>query len=331
MGEDQVCTKDDRLQPIDHALLHALQVDPRAPWARIAQVLGVDAATVARRWAALAEAGVAWFTVRPASEPDVEAGEVALVRVLGPVAPEDEVAWCAEPWVLSVERTSVGLVLLVVGQRGLAALDADIRASFSRPGLEVRVEYASAVPRGDSCWRVGALTEQQARLLEPAPTVPERIRPAREEVVDEVTALLREDARMSLGAVASRLGVSDATARRTLERLLALGLVRLGCDVAMPRLGLGYAVVLRLDGPARAHLDEKVLDHPRVHRVVSTVGPVRAAVGVRVRSLAEVEELEEQWPGVRVVDRWTVTGTLKRNGHLLGPDGRSVGLPGAPA
>ena len=131
--------------------------------------------------------------------------------------------------------------------------------------------------------------------------------------------------------MASRLGVSDATARRAVDRVLGQGLVRVGCDVAMPRVGLGRGVVVRVAGWDRPAAIEAVLSHPSVHRVVSTVGPVRATVWVRVRSLAELEDLEEQWPGVQVVDRWTVTGTLKRNGHLLGPDGRSAGLARPPA
>lgn len=313
------------LAEVDRALVHALQIDPRAPWARIAQVLRVDAATAARRWAAIADAGIAWFTVRATAERDVGCGDVALVVLAGPVSPEEEVTWCALPWVLSVERTSVGLVLLVERHGGLWAVDSRLRETFARPGREMRVEYAADVPRADSQWRLPVLEEQWARSLEPAPVVAERMRPPREEVVDEVTALLREDARMPLGALASRLGVSDATARRTVERLLGQGLVRVGCDVAMPRVGLGRGVVLRVEGWDAPAAADEVLAHPSVHRLLTTVGPVRATVSLRLGALSELPALEKKWSGIRVVDRWTVTAVLKRNGHLLGPDGRSTG------
>ena len=40
----------------------------------------------------------------------------------------------------------------------------------------------------------------------------------------------------------------------------------------------------------------------------------------------ELDAVERAWgPGIEVVDRWTVTTALKRNGHLLDASGRSAG------
>ncbi|MGW4248338.1 Lrp/AsnC family transcriptional regulator, partial [Nocardia sp. NPDC004722] len=49
----------------DLALIHALQLRPRASWTELGQVLGVDAVTVARRWQRLRERGEAWVCVSP--------------------------------------------------------------------------------------------------------------------------------------------------------------------------------------------------------------------------------------------------------------------------
>jgi len=43
------------LSEIDLQLLHALQINPRAPWNIIGLVLGVSPATAARRWERLRE------------------------------------------------------------------------------------------------------------------------------------------------------------------------------------------------------------------------------------------------------------------------------------
>ncbi|MFE2993163.1 Lrp/AsnC family transcriptional regulator [Streptomyces sp. NPDC059262] len=52
----------------DLALVHALQTAPRAPWAAVGRALGIDPSTATRRWARLAEAGLAWVTCYPADQ-----------------------------------------------------------------------------------------------------------------------------------------------------------------------------------------------------------------------------------------------------------------------
>src|SRR4051794_41672575 len=66
------------LDAVDRQIVHAMQVDGRAPFSRVATVLGVSEQTVARRWRRLRADGV--------------------VRVLGLTAPE-----AAEPsWFVRV-------------------------------------------------------------------------------------------------------------------------------------------------------------------------------------------------------------------------------------
>lgn len=317
--------RDQLLAEVDLALVHALQVNARAPWARIAEVIGVDPATAARRWAAINARGAAWFAVWPTPERHAARSDAALVRVAARITPEAADAWCRTPWVLAVERTSVGTQALVVGHGGLAALEQrihDLVALVDDPG-PVHVEYAAAVPRDDSSWRLRVLSATQVRDLS-EPRTP-GLRAPSEEAAAEVTALLREDARMTWGAMAARMGVRDATARRTVERVLAHGLVRIGCDVAMPAVGLGRGVVVRARADATFDPDA-LLRSPAVHRVLRLVGPAEWTVSCRFTSLTELDAVERAWgPGLGVVDRWTVTAALKRNGHLLDASGRSTG------
>ncbi|MGN0063056.1 MAG: AsnC family transcriptional regulator [Nocardioides sp.] len=312
------------LKEVDLALVHALQVDARAPWARIADVVGVDAATVARRWAAISGEGLAWFTVWPTPERHAPRTDAALVLVRGPVADDDLATWCATPWVHSVERTSAGVVAIALGHGGLADFDERIRQLFQGPGLDLDVEYAAAVPREDSAWWLGVLSARQVRDLTVRPQAAGR--PPQEDVVAEVVALLTQDPRMSWGHVATGLGVSEATARRTVERVLAHGLVRVGCDVAMPSVGLGRGVVVRARAADPTEATAVVLSSPQVHRALHLLGPAPVTVSCRLSWLADLPALERSWGGaVEVLDRWTVTRVLKRNGHLLAVDGRSTG------
>lgn len=318
--------RDGLMREVDLALVHALQVNARAPWSQIASVIGVDAGTAARRWAAINEQGLAWFSVWPTPERHAPRSDAALVRVASVVRPETLDGWLRTPWVLGVERTSAGLTMLVIGHGGLAELERRIVETFPPVHAPV-VEYAAAVPREDSCWRLQSLSAGQSASLRPD-EVEVGARVPREEVVEEVTTLLREDARMSLGTLAQRMGVSDATARRTVERLVGRGLLRVGCDVSMPAVGLGRGVVVRarVRGGAYERGNDAALRTAAVHRVLNLVGPAPLTVSCRLGSLTQLVALEREWgEDVEVVDRWTVTETLKRNGHLLGPDGRSVG------
>lgn len=318
--------RDMLLSEVDLALVHALQVDARAPWSRIAEVLDIDAATVSRRWSAISEAGWAWFTVWPSPEHHSARSDAALVRVTGSPSESQVATWCALPWVLTVERTSAGLCALAVGRGGLEALERRIRSEFDGAGLHTVVEYAAEVWLEDSAWRLRALSERQVAHLRDRGAAPvPRARDPREQIVTEVTAALRADARMSWGALGARLGVSDATARRTVDRLIADSSVRVGCDVAMPAVGLRRGVVVRIGEWTSAETAHRVVSHPAVHRVACTVGPATATVSIRMTSLTELRDIERAWGNPPVVDRWTVTRALKRNGHLLGEDGRSTG------
>ena len=51
------------MDDVDFALVNALQLSPRAGWAQLEAVLGVDASTLSRRWARLIESGLVWIAV----------------------------------------------------------------------------------------------------------------------------------------------------------------------------------------------------------------------------------------------------------------------------
>lgn len=312
----------EQLSPLDRALVHALQINARAPWTRIAEVIGVDASTAARRWAALAEQRWAWFALWPSPQHHAGRTDVALVLLPGLVDDATADRWARQPAVATVERTTAGLLVVMLGQGGLDALEERVRTLALETGVRAEIEFAVRLPVTDSQWHLQALSARDQHLAR-AVTAPAP-RGVRPEVVAELTALLRDDVRMTHQKLGAGLGVSEATARRLVEHTVGAGLVRVGIDVAMPAVGLGRGVMLRARPRPGATVEDFVAD-PAAYRVMHVVGPAPLIVSCRMGSLQELARIEAGWPEhLEIVDRRTVTRVLKRNGHLLGPDGRSV-------
>src|SRR4051812_26812201 len=60
-----MATESRDLDRVDRQILHALQISPRAPFARVATVLGVSEQTVARRFQRMRTTGVVRILARP--------------------------------------------------------------------------------------------------------------------------------------------------------------------------------------------------------------------------------------------------------------------------
>ncbi|WP_181905887.1 AsnC family transcriptional regulator [Microbacterium bovistercoris] len=313
------------LGELDLAIVHTLQIDARAPWTRVAAAVGADAATVARHWQALRDESLAWLTAWPTPERWSSTTDVAVVLLDPRTTPAviDEVA--ARPWALSLDETSAGCLALVAGAGGLPLLGERVREIAALGARVRRMDVAAAIIAEDSEWRLRVLSRQQQRVLRDAGR-PDEARPPRPDVVAELAEVLDDDPRMPAAAVAKALGVSEATARRTVDRAVFAGQLRLGCDLAMPAAGYRRGAVLwarAADADGAAGLAARL---PEAHRVGILVGRAPLFVCVRARSLTDLQRIEMSWGSeVEVVDRWTVLRSIKRNGHLLDAEGRSAG------
>lgn len=338
------------LDEIDLAVLHAMQIDARAPWTRIAAVIGVDAATVVRHWSALRADGLAWLTAWPTPQRWSSTTDLG-VALLDSRTPDHALAAVVQqPWVLSVDETSAGYLALLATSAGLARLGDRARELAADGAPVLRMDVAASIVAEDSTWRLAVLSAAQQRSLraggptdaagkgaaagvarqtaigsaaavKPIPTA----RQVAEATVAEIAAALDEDPRMPAATLALRLGVSEATARRNLDRVTAAGLLRFGCDLAMPAAGFRRGVVLwgRSDDPEGAATRAARL--PEVHRAGILVGAAPLFVCLRARSLTALPAVERSWGAdVEISDRWTVLRSMKRNGHVLDADGRSV-------
>ncbi|WP_078870935.1 Lrp/AsnC family transcriptional regulator [Streptomyces caatingaensis] len=303
------------VDPLDLRILHALQLDGRAPFRRIADVLGVSDRTVARRFDRLRASGLVRITVVPDSSRTGQGEWLVRVRVLPDVA--DAVADALArrpdtPWVCVVSSGTEIVCLF----RTMDGAPAPLTGLTRRQGI-VRVDAQRLLRNLTHHRRTAgdgtpvALTDLDRRLL-----------PA-----------LAADGRAAYPQLARAVGWSESAVRRRLEELRASGTIRF--DVATdPRL-FGYSAqcLLWLSvtpsrlGPVAAAL----AGDPGTTFVGATTGPHQLlAVMVCRDDIALYDYV--QWrvgllDGVRSVETAVVTRSTGPFGLLLGaiPAGRGPG------
>lgn len=319
------------LSETDLALVSALQVAPRAPWSAIGRAVGVDPVTAARRWGRLQDERLAWFVVRPSAE-RLAPGRDAVLLIIRcrpgtQITVAERLAAVREAYAVDLLAGDDDIAVILIG-RGLGAMRATVDALLGDiPEVTAaRVYFLSQVHREDAQYRLGALSpEKSAELL---PAKGGRVTPPAVEVVEEITAVLLEDPRMSLADLGRRMGLSEPTARRLLDRVLRSRAIRLGCDVVASAGGAARGVVIEacVEDPVTA--GRAIAELPAVLRCASIVGPANLAVIARFGALDELPAFETAAsavaPGWVIRSRATVARSVKRQGHVLDDEGRLV-------
>ncbi|MFJ5922806.1 Lrp/AsnC family transcriptional regulator [Kitasatospora sp. NPDC092948] len=330
------------IDELDLALVDALRVDPRAPWSRLAGPLGVDPATLSRRWARLAAAGDAWVTCYP-SQDRIGRGLAALVQVDCP--PDRVSAVAAElarhPQAASIELVTGGADLLLTvaayDHEGLTAYLLDRLGPV--PGVQrVRTSLVERTVVEGSRFSSGALDPAQRAAIA-GPSGRTR-RPVADRRIEQDLALIQAlgaDGRMPYPALAARTGLPAATVRRRLTEVRGSGRAVLRCDASPRVTGHPLGAMLWLDVPPGDLPDaaRRLAALPQTRMCAITVGPANLVVHLTVSQVSELGRIEQElalcFPAVRALDRHLMLRTPKLLGHLLGPDGRRTGyVPIAP-
>lgn len=319
----------------DLEIVNALQVNPRADWSRVGDVLGLSGPTIARHWNALTERGDAWITPAPGPR-YLSAGRSAFIH-LSSVPSEHEALvqrLCAEP--------AFGTVSLVSGPHDLFVdcfassheeLMAIVTSAFAGlPGVTRReVVFVTQLYRQASEWRSGTLEPAQARLMAteslsaPGAYSPDRLDAALLEV-------LASDGRASWADLGGVCGVSPQTARRRVERLLASGYMTMRCDtsLAVQQNLREVSLILNVSATHVDSIGQYFASLPSCRLSANVLGPQNLVVTLWVRDYLEVQgherELAARAPGSTVISRQAVVRTYKRLGHLLDESGRSRGV-----
>jgi DNA-binding Lrp family transcriptional regulator len=315
------------LDELDRAIVHALHVDGRAPFSRIASVLGVSDQTVARRYRRLRSDGllkvagqvqahrlgwVEWF-VRIQVMPE------AAVPIAEALARRADTSW--------VSLTSGGTqIVCVVRARSSRERDALLLGQLPRTPRVVGVTahcLLRVFAGGPTGWhgRADSLDREQIAALAPrhaAETRQERV--ILDEGDERLLAALVRDGRAGYPELAGATGWSQATAKRRLEHLRDSGVLFFDVDVDPPLLGFEMIAILWLavEPAALRRTVQAVARHPEVAFAAATTGPTNLLMFVACRDAAALYDYLEggigSLPGVRHVESAPVIRDSKRAG-----------------
>ncbi|MFD7923514.1 Lrp/AsnC family transcriptional regulator [Streptomyces sp. NPDC059740] len=324
---------------LDLALVHALQLRPRASWAELAQPVGAGPGTLARRWERLSGDGLAWVYAAPGREfPRTRC--TAFVRVrCRPGARQRLAALLSEcTEVATVELTAsrdAGLLLDVLTP-GLPALTRFVTGRLeAMPGVtDVDCLVATSLSVEGSRWRLRSLGPAQlAELGRPgsgqrAPGAAVALDALDHALLDALVC----DGRLGFAALAARTGASAATVRRRVSRLTGTGVITFRCDMADGLAGAPVPVTFLGRAPARdvSGIHRTLAALPECRVVAAVSGPDNILATLWLPDLGDVQRRETalgaRLPSLTVTDRIVGLRTVKRMGHLLDADGRRTGV-----
>ncbi|MFD8080984.1 Lrp/AsnC family transcriptional regulator [Kitasatospora sp. NPDC059722] len=328
------------LDELDRALVHALRIDGRAPFSRIAAVLGVSPQTVARRYRRLrAEAGLRvvgladphragrtqWLLRLTAAPHAAQSVARALVR-------RGDTAW--------VHLTSGGTEITAVvettpGDDGHALLLGDVPRTATVTAVSAHC-LLHTYRGGPTVWPGGActLSEEQQELLRPpvsgpAPEAVPGTPPFLDAADRALLTVLHHDGRTALGELAAATGRTPATVARRLAELRADGSVFLDVELD-PRLhGAGLHALLWMT-VAPAHLDRVALaltGHRELAFIAATTGRTNLVATVLCTDPADLHRYLTRHlaalPEITALESTPVLRTLKSSGPIPPPPTRT--------
>jgi DNA-binding Lrp family transcriptional regulator len=313
---------------LDRQLIYALQIDGRASFRRIAEVLGASEQTVARRYRRLREAGAIRVVVLPNPRrfehywtTRVRVRPSAAVAFADAIARRDDVAWVG----LIAGGTEVTFLARAqtVAERDALLLE---RLPRSRQVLDVS---AAAVLHRFTAGRDGewhALDDpldgaQAAALTKPARGPGAGADSLRED--QPLLAALAHDGRASYAALAADIGDSEARVARRVDALLAGGALIVDLEVASALLGFPLSAWLWLTVPP-AQLDRvgrTIIRHPEVPFAAAISGPANLAASLIARDTTDLYRYLTQRIGaitdVHAVEVTPVLRRFKQAGTLM--------------
>ncbi|WP_028926553.1 Lrp/AsnC family transcriptional regulator [Pseudonocardia acaciae] len=272
------------LDELDRGLVHALHVDGRAPFARIAAVLGTSTQTVTRRYQRLrADAGLRVVGLLDPHRADRHRWIVRLTAATG-TAPELAAALARRPDTSWVRLTSGGTEIAAIvdtapGLDGASAhslLLRDIPRTASITAVSAHYILHTYLG-GPTTWRglTAALTDDQERELRPpAPTAPPPEPVPLTDVDRRLLAVLLRDGRAGYAELAAATGRSAATVARRLAELRGTGALFFDLELDDTKLGVTTQALLWLSVPP-ARLDEvatELAGHDELAVVAATTG-----------------------------------------------------------
>ncbi|QMU71954.1 Lrp/AsnC family transcriptional regulator [Streptacidiphilus sp. P02-A3a] len=319
----------DSFDVIDRQLVHALQLDARAPFSRIAAVLGVSDQTVARRYSRLRTEGL--IRVLGLSDPEVLGEERWLVRVqctpdasstiAGALARREDTSWVG----LNSGGTEISCVI-----RNLTAQDEHallLRTLPHTPRVVGVTAYCvmhtffggsmSLVTK----WEALDPAQVAELQLPPPSVVPEG--PVRLSDGDQrMLAALAQDGRAALSELAAATDWSQSTVRRRMAELHDCGALYFDLDFERRIFDLEARALLWLSvAPAELDATGRALaGHPEVAYACATTGPTNLHAAVLAPDMASLYDYLTtriaSLPGIGQVETSPILHQVKGAGPL---------------
>ncbi|BCT77557.1 AsnC family transcriptional regulator [Sinomonas cyclohexanicum] len=317
----------------DLALLHALQIAPRAAWSDLADVLDAHPATLARRWERMRSSGLAWVTAHLRGDP--AAMVLAFVDVECELGRREEavaaLARLPEVQTIDIGSSHPDISLTVFAASILDYAENAVPRIAAQPGvLRMDAHLCTRLHAGGHTWRLAALNRAQiAAVSELARVEPfaGRLPPAALDLLPHLSL----DGRATAAELSRVLGRSAATVHRQLTRVMGSGLLSFRCEVAQARAGYPVACKWLAKVPPGQHAAAAaaLAGLRNIRLAASTTGRTNFTIMMWLRSVADVMTgeltLREKVPGIELVESVVMIRAVKRVGVMLRADGTTTG------
>ncbi|GGZ58570.1 AsnC family transcriptional regulator [Streptomyces subrutilus] len=334
------------LDALDRALVQALTLDARAPFARLAEVLEVSDQTVVRRYRRLRTTGLVRVVALPMGRRvglfeswlRIQCAPDAALPVAEALARRPDIAW--------VTLNSGGTeIQCMTRARTRQDRDALLLEKLPRTRRVTGITAHTILRKffgGPEVWAgLDVLRPDQVAALErPSPAADgplDAACPARyalDATELALLAVLGQDGRAGYPELARATGLSESTARRRVERLRDAGAVFFDVEIVPAQLGYEAEATLVLTvPPARlAEVGAALGSHPEVPFAAAVTGAASLMAVVVCRDTdALYTYLTERIgavPGIQQVELIPTLRNVKRAGMLV-EDGRLVDPPPA--
>ncbi len=307
-----------QLDTLDRRIIGALQVDGRASWRRIAEVLEAPVSTVTRRGAMLLASGAVSVVASPTSTPtaiiEVTATPQRIESVARALAERRDTIFVyalSAPARLIVEEQQLATNTLANAVlREIPSIEG-VTGTVAAPILEYYRTLTSWMPALLSRSEVSALNESFGRptTQDPGPDAP---------LDSGIQTLLQRDGRTPAADIAAALEVPEAAVRRRLSSLLGTKL-EVRAVVAPALLGLDVSAFLwiRVAPHLVPEVAQQIVASPFVRYAAMTMGEHQILVDVAVPTLEHLRSFltDEPWNrAVESIRSSPVLAAFKRSG-----------------
>ena len=315
---------------LDRQIIHALIIDGRARFSRIAAAVGVSEQTVARRYRRMRSADAVRVVGLPDSGRLGQSDWMVRLQCVPDAAASVAEALARRPDTSWVSLTSGGteITCSVKPADGRSRQDLLLRQlPASRRIVAISAQSVLHLFRGGASHWPGAtraLTPEQASVLA---VPPPDAGPGKGLGPDDrvLLAELARDGRASYAELAQMTHWHESTVRRRVEELRAAGILYLDVDVDDSAFGIGTHAYLSLSvAPARlAAVGEALAQHPEVPFAAATTGTSNLVASVVCKDdealYRYLTERIASLDGVNAVEIAPIIRTVKRAATMVPP------------